>query len=77
MPVHRIFAGASLGPDALKVAGQAFDLAWEAIAANYGSDQRAIEAARLQLASAVLAVAREDSVDPVLLKNAALELFAQ
>lgn len=77
MQVHRLFGGASFGPEALKVAREAFDLAWEAIAANYGNDQPTIEAARLQLANAVLAMTREDSLDPVQLKNAALELFAQ
>jgi hypothetical protein len=76
MKARQLVTGASFGPAALKVAGEAFDLAWEAIAANYGNDKRAIEAARLDLANAVLAVATEDSVDPVQVKNAALERLA-
>ena len=64
------------GPDALKVAYAAFDLAWEAIAANFGGDKDAIEAARTKLANATLAVIREDSSDPLQVKNAALQMVA-
>ena len=52
------------------------DLAWEAIAANFGSDKDAIEAARIKLANAILAVMREDSGDPLQVKNAALQMVA-
>jgi len=76
MKVRQLVAGASLGPDALKVAYAAFDLAWEAIAANFGNDKDAIEAARIKLANAILAVMREDSGNPLQVKNAALQMVA-
>jgi hypothetical protein len=44
---RQLIDGASYGPDALKVIGQAFDEAWLAIAGNFGSDS--IEVARLRL----------------------------
>ena len=64
MKARQLVAGASLGPEALKVAYAAFDQAWETIAANFGNDNDAAEAARLKLANAILAVMREDSRDP-------------
>jgi hypothetical protein len=68
--------GASLGPDALKVIGRAFDAAWLQIAGNFGDDPRDIERARYRLATAVLSVAGEDSRDVTALKRAALEAMA-
>jgi hypothetical protein len=68
--------GASLGPDALKAIGRAFDEAWVQIAGNFGDDPKDIERARYRLANAMLSVAREDSRDVELLKRAALEAMA-
>jgi hypothetical protein len=76
MQARRLIAGASYGPEALKVIGQSFDEAWTSIEANFGSDQLAIEAARLKLAQAVLSVASEDSRDVEALKLRALEVMA-
>ena len=76
MKARQLVAGASLGPEALKVAYAAFDQAWETIAANFGNDNDAAEAARLKLANAILAVMREDSRDPARVKNAALQMIA-
>jgi hypothetical protein len=64
--------GASFGPDALKAIGQAFDEAWQEVAGNMDSDPQDIEAARIQLANAVLSIADEDSRDVEVLKRAAL-----
>ena len=49
----------SLGPDALKRAGYAFDQSWTAIAANF-SDAEA-EMARTQLATIVLGLSADGS----------------
>ena len=76
MKARQLVAGASLGPEALQVAYAAFDQAWETIAANFGNDNDAAEAARLKLANAILAVMREDSRDPARIKNAALQMIA-
>jgi hypothetical protein len=46
---------ASLGPDDLKLAREAFDGAWTAIAARYATPE-AVEAAREQLAKIVLSL---------------------
>ena len=64
--------GASLGPDALKSLGKAFDSAWAEIAGQFqGSMQK--EAARLKLATAMLSVASDDSRDAEVLKQAGLQ----
>src|SRR5262245_58388785 len=44
----------ALGPEALKVIGQALDEAWLEIAGNFGGDPPDIKKARLRLANAVL-----------------------
>ena len=72
MEARLLIDGASFGPDALKAVGQAFDDAWDAIAANFGLDPQAIDAAQLQLANAVLSIADENSRNVDVLKHAAL-----
>ena len=76
MKARKLIDGASYGPDALKVIGQAFDEAWQEIAGNFGNDPQEIEAARLRLAEAVLSVADEDSRDAGALKRGALQRMA-
>jgi hypothetical protein len=76
MKANTIIGGMALGPEALKVVGQAFDQAWLEIAGNFGSDPGEIEAARLKLARAFLSVSREDSRDVETLKRAALQRLA-
>jgi hypothetical protein len=76
MKARQLVQSGSFGPDTLKVAFQAFDQAWDDIAANFGNDPAAIEAARIRLANAILAVTKDDSRDPVELKNAALAMLA-
>jgi hypothetical protein len=77
MKGRRLIDAASFGPDALKAVGQAFDEAWKDIAGNFGNDAQTVEAARLNLAKALLSVANEESRDVPVLKRAALEAMAQ
>jgi hypothetical protein len=76
MKASRLISGATFGPEALKVITQAFDDAWSEIAKNFAGDMLSTEAARLRLANAILANAREDSRDPEALKNAGLQAMA-
>ena len=77
MPKARtMIDAASLGPDALKAVGQAFDEAWAEIASQF-PDATSIEAARLTLATAVLSVATEVGCDVEVLKKAALQVMAK
>jgi hypothetical protein len=55
MKARVLIESASLGPDDLKSACQAFDVAWEKIAGRYKS-ANAIEAARMQLATLILSL---------------------
>jgi len=75
MEARRLLDSASLGPDALKAVGKAFDQAWSEIEGSIGCDQ-AREAARLKLANALLSVAGDDSRDVEVLKKAALKVMA-
>jgi hypothetical protein len=77
MKARQLISGAAYGPATLQVLGAAFDAAWAAIRHQYdGTDVGQVEAARMRLAHAVLAVATEhsDSVDQV--QNAALQVMA-
>ena len=53
---------------------QAFDEAWSLISAQYTSPTT-IEATRLKLAKAIVAVSRQDSRDPEVLKRLALQMM--
>jgi hypothetical protein len=53
---RRLLASTSFGPDALKVIGEAFELAWADVATAFGTSL-AQEAARLTIANAVLEAA--------------------
>ena len=71
MKARELIEGASYGPEALKAIGRAFDEAWASIAGNFRDDQ--IAAARLRLANALLAVARDHSRDVEVMKREALD----
>jgi hypothetical protein len=77
MKARQLIGSASYGPDQLRVLFEAFDQAWDAIAAGVGDDPSAIEAARLKLANLILSLARDgDLEDPGQLKDAALRLLS-
>ena len=71
MKARELIEGASYGPEALKAIGRAFDEAWASIAGNFSDDQ--IAAARLRLANALLAVAKDNSRDVEMMKREALD----
>jgi len=77
MKARHLVGSSSFGPEALKGITQAFDDAWNSIAANVGKNPLAIEAARLKLANIILAIVQNDGGDPEQLKRAALELMAR
>ena len=76
MKARQLIEGATYGPETLKVIGKAFDDAWCEIAGHFSPTGLQAQSARLKLAHAVLAVARDDSRDPEELKNAALQVMA-
>ena len=73
---RQLIDGASFGPEALKVTGEAFDAAWAEIAGNFSDDPTDLEKARLRLANALISIADEDSRDVEVLKRAALQRMA-
>ena len=74
MKARNLLRRAGFGPDTLSVVFQAFDEAWSSISAQYISPAT-IEAARLKLAKAIIAVSRQDSRDPEVLKRLALQMM--
>ena len=76
MKARRLIEGSTYGPETLKVIGKAFDDAWSEIAGHFSPTGLQAQSARLKLAHAVLAVARDDSREPEELKNAALQIMA-
>ena len=77
MKARQLVDSGSFGPDTLKAAYQAFDEAWQSLAAQCGNDPEAIEAARVKLANAILAVSKDENRDPSELKKAALALLTR
>jgi hypothetical protein len=61
MKARILIESASLGPDDLKTAGQAFDNAWSQIATHYKSPD-AVEAARMRLATLILSLVPDTKV---------------
>jgi hypothetical protein len=76
MKARRLIGSASYGPEQLKVLFEAFDQAWEAIAADVGENPAAIETTRLRLARIILSLAGDGGQDPARLKDTALQLLS-
>jgi len=77
MKARQVVESGSFGPETLKVAREAFDAAWASVADYFGTDSTVIEAARVKLANAILAMCHEEMGDPTALKNAALGVLAR
>ena len=77
MKAPSLIDGAAFGPETLKVIGEAFDQAWSEIGDGFNYDELVIEAARLNLAVALLSVAAEGNRDVATLKADALEAMAR
>ena len=54
MEAHKLLDGASFDPDQLKVAYETFDAAWELLARHVSTNPKAVEAARMKLASIII-----------------------
>ena len=76
MKARKLLEGATYGPETLKVIGKAFDDAWCEISGHFENNGLQSHSARLKLAHALLAVARDDSRDSDELKNQALQIMA-
>ena len=76
MKARKLLEGATYGPETLNVIGKAFDDAWSEISGHFSNNGLQSQSARLKLAHAVLAVARDESRDSNELKNAALQVMA-
>ena len=74
MKALRLLENAVMEPDQLALVCQAFDAAWDEIKSHYQSPT-AIEAARLQLANAVLAAYRKGMMDIETLKASGLTVM--
>ena len=76
MKARELIEGATYGPETLKVICKAFDDGWSEIAGHFTHNGLQAQSARLKLAEAVLAVARDDSCDSDEVKNQALQIMA-
>jgi len=72
---RKLIADSSYDPDQLKVIGQAFDDAWEQIKDAVSGRDSAVEASRLKLANAVLAVASTGPMERERIKTDALRMM--
>jgi hypothetical protein len=76
MKARQLIRGGSYGPDTLKVLFEAFDDAWDSIAANFGNDPSAIESARLKLANIILSFPDNEIRNAEQIKNSSLQIMA-
>jgi hypothetical protein len=71
MRARRIIDGASFDPDVLKIVREAFEDCWHEVSGAFSPDE--FDDARMFLAKAVMATAREDSVSARPLRKAAMQ----
>jgi pyocin large subunit-like protein len=76
MKARELISSASYGPETLKIVFESFDRAWESIAANFGNNPLAIQAARVKLANIILSMPHDYQSDAEQIKNAALKMMA-
>jgi len=74
---HHLFSCASYDPDTLNMLGEVLDEAWAPIAIDFGTDIREIEAARIQLATIVLDLARDGQLGPLQITRTAARLMRE
>jgi len=74
MRPRRISDGTMFDPQVLKVVQAAYDQAWERIGDRFAAHE--IERAREELADAIMNVARENSSDAAMLRDAALRVMS-
>lgn len=74
MPVHRLLAGLSLDPDAMKAVTKAYDKAWSVVSLRFArATVEEVELAKSALAHAILTASRNGAVTDVeVLLNAGL-----
>jgi hypothetical protein len=76
MKARELISNASYGPETLKIVFQSFDQAWASIAANFGDNPLAIQAARVKLANIILSMPHHQQSDTQQIKNSALQMLA-
>jgi hypothetical protein len=74
---HQLFSSASYDPDTLNMLGEVLDEAWASIASHFGNDFRKIEAARIQLATIVLDLARDGQLGQLQITRTAARLMRE
>lgn len=75
MRPRRISDGTLFDSDVLKVVQAAFDEAWGQVGDRFLADE--IERAREQLAESIINVARGDSIDVAMMRDAAIRTMAK
>jgi hypothetical protein len=76
MKAWELISVPSYGPETLKIVFQSFDDAWGSIAAIFGDNPLAIQAARAKLANIILSMPHDQQSDAAQIKNSALQLMA-
>ena len=77
MKARALIERATFGPETVRAMGAAFDQAWARIAPTFGNIPDVVEAARLNLAEAMLSVATDGDTDVAALKDRAIEAMAK
>jgi hypothetical protein len=75
MDARQLIGGAAFAPSDLKVIFEAFDDAWNEVAADVSARASAVEAGRVSLATIVLRLAAIGPIERAVLKSAAVDAF--
>jgi hypothetical protein len=74
---HHLFRSASYDPDTLNMLGEVLDEAWSSILSGFGNDFHEVEAARIQLATIVLDLARDGQLGQLQITRTAARLMRE
>ena len=74
---HHLFSSASYDPDTLNMLREVLDEVWASIMNGFGNDFREVEAARIQLATIVLDLARDGQLGQLQITRTAARLMRE
>ena len=69
MKARELISSASYGPETLKIVFESFDRAWESVAADFGDNPLAIQAARVSFANIILSMPHDHRSDAQQIKE--------
>jgi hypothetical protein len=77
MKARRAISGASFDPDTIKMLCNVLDEVWASVSEDHGSDPKGIEAARLELATIIVGLARDHQLGALQIARTAARVMRE